>query len=123
LEPLSGYLLLAEKLYLEGHEFADGWNFGPNDDDARSVRWVVEHLCESWGIGALWTNQPGDHPHEANYLKLDISKARKHLSWAPRWSLKDALSQVIEWHKASLRDEDMQLKTLEQIHKYSRLIM
>jgi len=123
LEPLSGYLLLAEKLYLDGHEFADGWNFGPNDDDARSVSWVVENLCESWGTDALWTNQPGDHPHEANYLKLDISKARKHLSWAPRWSLKDALSQVIEWHKASLRDEDMQLKTLEQIRTYSTLIM
>ena len=122
LEPLSGYLLLAEKLYLEGHEFADGWNFGPNDDDARSVRWVVEHLCESWGIGTLWTNQPGDHPHEANYLKLDISKARKYLNWAPRLSLKDALSQVIEWHKASLHDEDMQLKSLEQIRRYSRLI-
>ena len=122
LEPLSGYLLLAEKLYLEGHEFADGWNFGPNDDDARSERWVVEHLCESWGIGTLWTNQPGDHPHEANYLKLDISKARKYLNWAPRLSLKDALSQVIEWHKASLHDEDMQLKSLEQIRRYSRLI-
>ncbi len=122
LEPLSGYLLLAEKLYLEGHEFADGWNFGPNDDDARSVSWVVEHLCENWGTDASWTNQPGDHPHEAKYLKLDISKARKHLKWVPRWSLKDALSQVIDWHKAFLRDEDMQLKTLEQIRTYSTLI-
>jgi len=122
LEPLSGYLLLAEKLYLEGHEFADGWNFGPNDDDARSVSWVVKHLCQTWETDANWANQPGDHPHEAQYLKLDISKARKYLNWAPRWSLKDALSQVIEWHKAFLRDEDMQLKSLEQIRTYSTLI-
>jgi CDP-glucose 4,6-dehydratase len=122
LEPLSGYLVLAEKLYLEGHEFAEGWNFGPNDEDARPVSWVVEHLCETWGTNANWENQPGEHPHEAQYLKLDISKARKYLDWTPRWSLKDALYHVIEWHKASLRDKDMRSKTMEQIHTYSTLI-
>jgi CDP-glucose 4,6-dehydratase len=118
LEPLSGYLLLAESLHAHGQVYAEGWNFGPRDEDAQSVQWIAEHLCEGWGVGASWALQPGDHPHEASYMKLDISKARQRLQWAPRWSLKTALKQVTEWHQAWLSRQDMRAVCLYQISKY-----
>jgi CDP-glucose 4,6-dehydratase len=118
LEPLSGYLLLAERLYAHGHADAEGWNFGPRDEDARPVQWIVEHLCESWGDGASWALQPGDHPHEASFLKLDISKARQRLHWAPRWPLETALTRITEWHQAWLAGQDMQALCLQQINQY-----
>jgi CDP-glucose 4,6-dehydratase len=118
LEPLSGYLLLAERLYLYGQLDAEGWNFGPRDEDARSVQWIVEHLCESWGNGASWTLQPGDHPHETSFLKLDISKAGQRLHWAPRWSLVTSLSLITGWHRAWLNGHDMRAVCLNQINKY-----
>ena len=118
LEPLSGYLLLAERLYMHGQADAEGWNFGPRDEDARPVQWIVEHLCATWGDGASWTLQPGDHPHEANFLKLDISKARQRLQWAPRWSLETALTRITEWHQAWLAGHDMRAVCLNQISKY-----
>ena len=118
LEPLSGYLLLAERLYEHGQAEAEGWNFGPRDEDAQPVQWIVERLCETWGHGANWSLQPGDHPHEASYLKLDISKARQRLHWAPRWSLQTALSRITDWHQAWLSGTDMRAYSLEQISKY-----
>jgi CDP-glucose 4,6-dehydratase len=118
LEPLSGYLLLAQSLYEQGEPFAEGWNFGPRDEDARPVQWIVEHLCKTWGQGASWALQPGDHPHEANYLKLDISKARQRLLWAPRWSLETALTHIINWHQAWLQGQDMRAICLNQINQY-----
>lgn len=118
LEPLSGYLVLAERLYNQGQTYAEGWNFGPQDEDARPVQWVVEHLCESWGDGATWSLQPGNHPHEASFLKLDISKARQRLQWAPRWSLETALTCITEWHRAWLQGQDMQAVCLQQISQY-----
>ena len=118
LEPLSGYLLLAERLYEQGQTDAEGWNFGPHDEDARAVQWIVEHLCESWDKKATWTLQPGDHPHEANFLKLDISKARQRLQWTPRWSLQTSLTNITEWHKAWLAGRNMQDICLQQISQY-----
>jgi len=118
LEPLSGYLLLAERLYTTGQSDAEGWNFGPRDEDARPVQWIVEHLCEHWGDGATWRLQPGDHPHEASFLKLDISKARQRLEWAPRWSLERALDRITEWHQAWLNGQDMRAVCLNQISQY-----
>ena len=118
LEPLSGYLLLAERLYLNGQLDAEAWNFGPRDEDARSVQWVAEHICEHWGHGATWSLQPGDHPHEANFLKLDVSKARQRLQWKPRWPLEVALKKITEWHQASLSGQDMRAVCLNQIKQY-----
>ena len=118
LEPLSGYLLLAERLYTEGQAEAEGWNFGPRDEDARPVQWIVERLCEEWGNGASWTLQPGDHPHEASYLKLDISKARSRLGWTPRWSLETAIKHITAWHRAWQDNQDMRAICLEQISRY-----
>lgn len=118
LEPLSGYLLLAERLYTEGQADAEGWNFGPPDDDAKPVQWIVERLCDDWGDGASWTLQPGEHPHEAQFLKLDISKARQRLQWAPRWSLDTALARITDWHQAWLARQDMRAFCLHQISQY-----
>ena len=119
LEPLSGYLQLAQSLYEQGQQDAEGWNFGPRDEDAKPVQWIVERICEAWGDGANWALQPGDHPHEAHYLKLDISKARQRLNWAPRWSLDTALARIIEWHQAWRSGADMRAMCLTQISQYS----
>lgn len=118
LEPLSGYLQLAERLFLHGQLDAEGWNFGPCDEDVRPVQWIVEQLCEYWGSGASWTLQPGDHAHEASFLKLDISKARQRLQWTPRWSLEVALKHITEWHQAWLKGQDMHAVCLRQIKQY-----
>lgn len=118
LEPLSGYLLLAENLYTQGQVYAEGWNFGPRDEDVRPVQWIVEHMCDVWDDGASWTLQAGDHPHEASYLKLDISKALQRLQWAPRWSLETALKFITEWHHAWLSHQDMRAVCLNQISQY-----
>jgi len=116
-EPLSGYLTLAEKLYTEGQPFADAWNFGPNEADARPVRWMVEHLCSKVS-GAAWQCEIDPQPHEANNLKLDSSKAKAKLGWCPRWSLETALCKTLDWHQAWKRGADMQVTSLNQIHDY-----
>jgi CDP-glucose 4,6-dehydratase len=118
LEPLSGYLLLAESLYEQGHTDAEGWNFGPREEDSQPVQWIVDLLCKEWGNDATWILQSGDHPHEANFLKLDISKARQRLQWAPQWSLQTALSHITEWHKAWLAGHNMQDMCHQQISQY-----
>ena len=118
LEPLSGYLKLAQKLYQEGATYAEGWNFGPNDEDAKPVQWIVESLTRSWGEGASWALDGGNHPHEAHYLKLDCSKAKVQLDWHPRWRLDDALEKIVEWQKSYLQGNDMRVATLAQIDTY-----
>jgi CDP-glucose 4,6-dehydratase len=122
LEPLSGYLALAEQLYTNGQAFAEGWNFGPKDDDAKAVQWIVEHMVNSWGNGASWQQDGGVHPHEANFLKLDISKAKARLGWQPRWPLATALPHIATWHQAWLANDDMKKLCLAQIQKYSLAI-
>ncbi|MFM9913958.1 MAG: CDP-glucose 4,6-dehydratase [Methylophilaceae bacterium] len=119
LEPLSGYLMLAEKLYLGDAHAAEAWNFGPNEEDTRTVQWIVEKLTQEWGEGAAWVVDEGNHPHEAHYLKLDCSKAKMQLNWQPRWSLAVALQNIIAWHKAHLAGRDMRDVTLKQIETYS----
>ena len=118
LEPLSGYLLLAERLYTEGVVHAEGWNFGPNDDDAKPVQWIVERLTGAWGEGASWTLDGGEHPHEAHYLKLDCSKAKSRLDWHPRWRLEKTLEKIIEWHRAMRDGQDMREISMSQISAY-----
>ena len=120
LEPLSGYLTLAEHLYTHGQTYAEGWNFGPKDDDARSVQWIVEHLVSSWGKGASWQQDGSTHPHEANYLKLDISKAKARLGWQPRWPLATALEKITAWHHAYLAATNMHEFTMQQIANYAQ---
>lgn len=118
LEPLSGYLMLAEKLYSDGGAFAEGWNFGPNDNDAKPVNWIVDQLCACIP-GAKWRNEDGQKPHEAGLLKLDSSKAKAKLGWTPRWNIEMALSKTIEWHFAWREMENVSQLCLDQIRKYS----
>ncbi|MBS0448196.1 MAG: CDP-glucose 4,6-dehydratase [Proteobacteria bacterium] len=119
LEPLAGYLTLAERLCADGAAFAEGWNFGPVDSDARSVQWIVERLAAAWGGGARWQLDGADHPHEANQLRLDIAKARGRLSWSPTWGLASALDRIVEWHRAWLDGADMQAACLAQIEQHT----
>lgn len=118
LEPLSGYLMLAEHLYQQGEPFADAWNFGPNEEDARSVGWIVSQLCERIP-GARWESEMTKQPHEAGLLKLDSSKAKTHLDWAPRWDLETALKKTVEWHQAWRNGEDMMVFSSKQIQTYT----
>ena len=117
LEPLSGYIMLAEKLFSDKN-FAEGWNFGPNDEDARSVQWIVEYMVASWKQGVGWKSDEGVHPHEANVLKLNITKSRNRLGWSPRWSLPTALDKIIDWHDAWLKKANIRETCLEQINDY-----
>lgn len=121
LEPLSGYLLLVQKLYEKENDFAESWNFGPRDEDVQPVHWIVDHLCNVWGKKACWEQQPGDHPHEASYLKLDISKAKNRLNWSPKLTLTEALNITTEWHKGYLEGSDVQEMTCAQIASYTKL--
>lgn len=117
LEPLSGYLRLAERLHLDPRSVAEAWNFGPSEDDARSVRWIVECI-KTHREGMSWREETSKQPHEANLLKLDSSKARSRLGWSPRWSLENALAATLAWHSAWHASEDMRAFTLRQIADY-----
>lgn len=119
LEPLSGYLLLAQRLYEDGTAYTEGWNFGPSDEDLQSVQWIVERLIQRWGDRASWQLDQADHPHEAHYLKLDCSKAKIRLDWKTRWNLAAALDEIVAWQQAYLAGQDMRNVTLEQIKKFT----
>ncbi len=123
LEPLSGYLVLAQQLVQSGQACAEAFNFGPRDEDARPVAWIVERLAERWGPTARWQVDGGSHPHEANYLKLDISKAHARLGWQPRWRLSQALDQIVAWHQAWLSHGDMRALCLQQIATYTESVV
>jgi CDP-glucose 4,6-dehydratase len=110
LEPLSGYLTLAQALYTGGMRYAEGWNFGPADTDARPVGWIIERLTQRWGDGAAWMLDGEPQPHEA--------KARAHLNWHAQWTLGDAIDRIVEWHQAHRRGDDMRALTLAQIAHY-----
>lgn len=117
LEPLSGYLALAEKLCVKGRDFADAWNFGPEERDARPVQWIVEYLC-SQTPQASWRCDTAQQPHEASTLKLDSSKAKARLGWYPRWDLRTALGMTLSWHQAWRRGLNMADASLQQIREY-----
>ena len=121
MEPLRGYLTLAEQLFEHGPSFGEGWNFGPNDEDAKPVGWIVEQMAALWGADAQWQEDTGEHPHEAHYLKLDISKARSRLDWHPALRLKDALALIIDWSKQRAAGANMRQLTLSQLQAYQAL--
>jgi len=117
LEPLSGYIMLAEMLFTQGQEFAEGWNFGPDEVDSRSVQWIIDYLCAQVP-NASWQCDKLQHPHEANALKLDSSKAKAQLGWRPRWNLQTALDMTLYWHQAWKQGLDMAKISTQQIHEY-----
>lgn len=118
LEPLWGYLLLAEKLYTTGAAMAEGWNFGPKPDDARPVDWICETFCEIWGDGASWELDGDAHPHEAGYLYLDTAKANRRLGYTPRWGLHRALEETASWFRAHAAGAPMGHESLAQIERF-----
>lgn len=122
LEPLRGYMSLAQRLYEDGHSFAEAFNFGPVNEDAKPVHWIVEQMANLWEQDASWTLAEGDHPHEANFLKLDISKAAHRLKWHPILRLPQALGMVVDWAKAHQQGKDTRELTLAQINDYMEMI-
>jgi len=119
LEPLKGYLMLAERLHTEGEDFAEAWNFGPKEEGSQTVQWIVEYLC-SKSSNSSWQADKSPQPHEANYLRLDSSKAGALLGWHSRWDLPSALGHTLAWHTAWKNGADMSAKCIEQIHEYEK---
>lgn len=120
LEPLLGYLLLAERLWTDGTRFDGPWNFGPLPNDARSVAWVVEQMLQLWDNQPSWIPDDCNHPHEDNYLRLDASRANTLLQWWPRLTLAEALEWTVEWYQAFQKGKDMRQLTENQIERYEQ---
>ena len=120
LEPLSGYMILAQKLFEHGPEYAEGWNFGPNDNDAKEVEWIVKKICEIWGQSASYEIHEENHLYEANYLKLDCSKAKMKLGWSSNWNIETTLEQTIEWLLDYHNAKDLRNTCFRQIEEYSK---
>ena len=121
LEPISGYLLLAERLYVDGDQYAQAWNFGPEDDDVKSVKFIIEYLAKEWGNDSSWMHDISEQPHEAQLLKLDISKAKRMLKWSPKLNIYQALDSILNWEKSWINGDDMKELTLMQIHDFEEI--
>jgi CDP-glucose 4,6-dehydratase len=119
LEPLSGYLILAQKLYKDQEEYAEGWNFGPNEKDVKPVDWILNKMIDKWP-NSSWELDKNSNPYEASFLKLDILKAKLKLGWEPIWGLNCTLRKIIDWHRAWLNKEDMQAACLLEIKAYMK---
>ena len=119
LEPLRGYLMLAQKLYEDGPRFSEPWNFGPDDADAVPVDWLVAKVCALWGGGASYEVDPGAHLHEALYLKLDCSKTKALLRWRPVWDIEKALDSIVHWARCYKEKQDLQSVCLQEISAYA----
>jgi CDP-glucose 4,6-dehydratase len=122
LEPLRGYLMLAERLSGDAAGFASGWNFGPEDGDAKPVSWIADEMVRLWGEGAAWTRDTTAHPREAHALKLDASKAKAGMGWHPVLPLKPALGWIAEWYRAYQSGADLRALTTAQIERYEALL-
>ncbi|RIV35511.1 CDP-glucose 4,6-dehydratase [Flagellimonas lutimaris] len=118
LEPLSGYLVLAQYLYIEGKGYDEAWNFGPKDEDCRPVSWILDKMVSHWGEDANWKLDSDKNPHEANFLKLDCSKAKTRLKWEPKWNLDHTLNLIINWHRGWMSSENMYEHCLIEIEDY-----
>ena len=118
LEPLSGYLVLAQELFADGKNHTGAWNFGPKDEDCKSVSWVLDEMVKLWGDDSTWSLDKDNNPHEANFLKLDCSKAANQLKWFPKWRLKESLETIVNWHQVFMSGGNVQKQCLIEINKY-----
>lgn len=118
LEPLSGYLVLAQELFINGDEFAEAWNFGPKDEGCQPVHWILDKIVSKWGDGAKWELDKNNNPHEAGFLKLDCSKAANRLKWQPKGSLEETLDSIIEWHQGFIVGNNMKTRCMQEIQNY-----
>lgn len=121
LEPLNGYLTLAESMWADGKMFSGGWNFGPDESDARDVGYIAESLSRFWGGATKWQHDESDQPHEATYLKLDSSKAKSLLPWSPLLTLPTTLEWITEWYQQFFSPGDVRKVTLEQIDRFQQI--
>ncbi len=122
LEPLRGYLRLAEELWEHGSKFAGAWNFGPNDEDSRPVSWIADYLTRLWGMDARWETDMDQHQHEATHLKLDCSKAKSLLRWSPKLDLATTLEWIVKWYRAYHQRKNMRKITEAEISRYENML-
>jgi len=122
LEPLRGYLMLAQQLYTQGHKFSGGWNFGPSENDARPVKWVVSAICNAMGVQENWKIEPGQFFAEKQVLRLDVSMANFELNWKPVLSVLEGIQLTADWYADHLTGKDLFEKTIEQILHYESLV-
>ena len=120
LEPLSGYLVLAQELFLNGDNFAESWNFGPNDEDCKPVSWILDQMVTFWGNNASWILDKKNNPHEAGFLKLDCSKAATRLKWKPKIKLQSTLKSIVDWHQFYINEADLKKQCLKEINNYTK---
>jgi CDP-glucose 4,6-dehydratase len=123
LEPLRGYLILAERLTDRPDVFGEAWNFGPLEEDCHPVSWIADRMTKSWGGSARWKKVAGDDGHEAATLKVDVSKACRHLGWRPRLRLEDSIDWTVAWYRNVLSGKSALDETEQQIDRYSALTM
>lgn len=117
LDPLHGYLRLAQKMYEEGHH-AEAWNFGPDESDVQTVEWIVKNINQLLDNKVTCKIETIKQPHEAGLLKLDCTKSKTKLIWQPRWNIKKGLLETTEWYKAYIEQQDMRQFTLNQINSF-----
>jgi CDP-glucose 4,6-dehydratase len=118
LDPLLGYILLAEKLYKKGPSFTGAWNFGPDQGDAKTVKWITQRMSDLWGGTPKWKIDKKNNFHEEKYLELNCSKAKKYLNWKPKLKIDDSLKMVVEWYRAFLSKKNMKSFTIRQIENF-----
>lgn len=123
LDPLVGYLLLIEKLWHDGMNYSEAWNFGPPDDNCKSVKWILDKLKEYWGDNALWICSSNNNPKESVYLKLDSSKTRSRIGWTALYNISDTLEIIVEWYKAYDKGKNMRDYCYTEIKDYLKKLL
>ena len=118
LEPLNGYLLLAERMWEKGNKFSEAWNFGPNDESCKSVKWILEKISKEWGEKFFWEEDHKENPHETSILKLDCKKAKERLGWETKLNINEALEWTINWYKKFLENSNIKEYTKKQIEEF-----
>lgn len=121
LEPLSGYLMLAEALFEKGDLYAEAWNIGPKDQDCQPVSWILNKMVNAWGDNATWKLDKDNNPHEAGFLKLDCSKVKSRLKWEPKWNLDFTLDLIVKWHQDWLAGKNTRTLCINEIEAYNNL--
>jgi CDP-glucose 4,6-dehydratase len=122
LEPLHGYLMLAERLYTDGHQFASAWNFGPPEESEKTVGWIIEQMYQLWGVTFDWKKDPNPGPPECTFLKLDASKARGYMGWRPKLDLITTLDWIVKWSRRFQAKDDMRKVTLDEIQRFMAIV-
>ena len=122
LEPLHGYLMLAERLYTHGHEFASAWNFGPPEQSEKTVGWIIAKMYELWGVSFDWKKDENPGPPECTFLKLDASKARGYMGWRPKLDLPTTLDWIVKWTRRYQAGADMRQVSLEDIQRFMAIV-